>query len=166
VSETLGAVRPWRFGPPEKAPLGTSHHVDLEGGADGARRRYDGAVLRATTRLSRAVPVAVLLLCAPGCATNPRQPPPESGTVTVGVTATGPIVSTLRVRISIEPAGISEIVQADRGLLTRDGIPPGEHVVSVRDLPAGCRVDGPSERTISIAPQRRSAVLRFHVVCN
>jgi hypothetical protein len=122
-------------------------------------------VLRATTRLSRVLFVALLLLCASGCATNPRQPRPAGGTVTVGVTASGPVVSALRVRVSIDPAGISEIIKADRGVLTRRDVPLGEHVVRVVDLPAPCRIDGPAERTITLSPRAPSAVLRFHVVC-
>jgi hypothetical protein len=84
--------------------------------------------------------------------------------VTVGVTTSGSGVSAMSFRVTVEPAGITGTVRADAGVLTRD-LPPGDHVVRLLDLPARCRVDGAAERTITISKARRSAALRFHVVC-
>jgi hypothetical protein len=109
--------------------------------------------------------VTVLLLSASACATSLRQQRPDTGTVTVGVTTSGSGVSALTFRVTVEPAGISETVRADTGVLTRSNIPEGKHIVRLLDLPARCRVDGAAERTITISQARRSAALRFHVVC-
>jgi hypothetical protein len=121
--------------------------------------------VRSVTPAIGAACVSLLLLSASACATGLRQQRTDTGTVTVGVTTSGSGVSALTFRVTVEPAGISETVKADTGVLTRSNIPDGNHVVRLLDLPARCRVDGAAERPITISPARRSAALRFHVVC-
>jgi len=121
--------------------------------------------VRTVTPAIGAACVSLLLLSASACATSLSQQRPDTGTVTVGVTTTGSGASALTFRVTVEPAGINGTVKADAGLLTRSNIPEGNHVVRLLDLPARCRVDGPAERTITISQARRSAALRFHVVC-
>ena len=114
--------------------------------------------------LQRTVIGAALLLCC-ACATSPSQPPAARGTVTVGVTTTGPASARAATfTVTIEPAGITGAVKADAGVFSRDSVPPGDHVVRLLDVPAGCRVEGGAERRISIAA-RASAVVRFAVQC-
>ncbi len=109
--------------------------------------------------------VTLLVLSASSCATARSQQRPDTGTVTVGVTTSGSGVSTMTFRVTVEPAGVSGTVSADAGVFTRSGVPAGDHVVRLLDLPARCRVEGPAERTVTISQARRSAALRFHVVC-
>jgi hypothetical protein len=125
---------------------------------------YHGIVLR-TASPSTGVAFALLLLATSACATSMRTQRPDGGTVTIGVTASGSAIDAMAFRVTVEPAGISGVVRADAGVLTRSDVPPGDHVVRLLDLPARCRVDGGAERTITLSPQRRSAVVRFHVVC-
>lgn len=106
----------------------------------------------------------VLLLGSTACAASARPAPAARGTVTVGVTATGAAAKTATVRVTIEPAGVEGTVKADAGVLTRGSIPPGQHVVRLLDLPTGCRVEGGSERTVTVAP-RGSAIVRFALQC-
>ena len=103
------------------------------------------------------------LLCA-GCATSTRQPLPDSGTITVGVTTAGASVSTMTFRVSIDPAGVEGPVKADAGVFTRGGIAAGNHTVRLLDVPSNCRVEGGTARKVSIAA-RGSAVVRFAVQC-
>jgi hypothetical protein len=106
-----------------------------------------------------------LLVWTAACATGVRPQRPDRGVVTVGVTAKGTAVSTMRFTVTIEPAGIRQAVNADAGVLTRSDVPFGDHVVRLLDVPAQCRIDGAAERTITISREHLSAVLRFHVVC-
>jgi hypothetical protein len=110
--------------------------------------------------------VTLLALAASACATGMRQPPSEVGMLTIGVTSRGADISNYRFRVTVEPAGISATVAADAGVLTRSDVPTGEHVVRLLELPSRCRVEGGAERRIVLSPQRRSAVLRFEVVCD
>jgi len=109
--------------------------------------------------------VTLLVLSASSCATARGQQRPDTGAVTVGVTTSGSGVSTMTFRVTVEPAGISGTVSADAGVFTRSDVPAGDHVVRLLDLPTRCRVEGPAERTVTISQARRSAALRFHVVC-
>jgi hypothetical protein len=114
--------------------------------------------------LGTAFVVGVLLLLA-GCATAAHQERSDRGTVTVGVTASGPGVAAMTFRVTVDPAGLSGSVRADVGVFTKSNVAPGDHVVRLLDVPARCRVDDGAERTITLSQQRRSAVVRFHVVC-
>jgi hypothetical protein len=109
--------------------------------------------------------IMVAAICA-GCATGARQQRPGRGSLTVGVTTTPPAAATLTFRVTVEPAGIAGAVKADAGVFNHDGLPFGDHVVRLSDLPAACQVAGGAERKISISEQRRFAVLRFDVRCN
>jgi hypothetical protein len=109
--------------------------------------------------------VTLVVLSASACAAARRPQRPDTGTVTVGVTTSGSDVSAITFRVTVEPAGISGSVKADAGVFTRSEVPSGDHVVRLLDLPARCRVEGAAERTITISQARRSAALRFHVVC-
>jgi len=109
--------------------------------------------------------IVAVLLPASGCATAARQEGPDRGTVTVGVTASGPDVAAMTFRVTVDPAGLSGSVRADVGVFTKSNVAPGDHVVRLLDVPARCRVDDGAERTITLSQQRRSAVVRFHVVC-
>ena len=122
-------------------------------------------VLQSVTHAMKVACVALLLLSTSACATGLRQPQSERGTVTVGVTTSGGAVSAMTFRVTIEPAGINGIVSADAGVWTGSDVPPGDHVVRLLDVPVRCRVDGATERTITLSQQHRRAVLRFHVVC-
>jgi hypothetical protein len=126
---------------------------------------YHGMALRTDTPAIGVAFVTLLFLSTAACGTGIRQQRPDGGTITIGVTASGKDVARMTFRVTVEPAGISASVRADSGVLTRSDVPPGDHVVRLLDLPARCRVDGSPERTITISQQRRSAVLRFHVVC-
>jgi hypothetical protein len=126
---------------------------------------YDGMAVRTATPALGVAFVTLLLVSVSACATGMRQHRPDTGTVTVGVTTSGNGVSAMTFRVTVEPAGISAPVRADAGVLTRGDVPSGDHVVRLLDLPARCRVDGAAERRITISQARRSAALRFHVVC-
>jgi hypothetical protein len=105
----------------------------------------------------------MMLACA--CATGRIQQTADTGKVTVGVTTTGLAASPATFRLTIEPAGLSGDVKADAGVFTNDHVPDGEHAARLQ-VPANCRVDKGPERTFTISPQRRSAVLRFEVRCS
>ena len=114
--------------------------------------------------LQRTCVAFVIVLCC-ACATSTSQPAAARGTVTVGVTTTGSASARANTfRVTIEPAGMTGTVKADAGVFSRGGIPPGDQVVRLLDVPAGCQVEGGAERRISIAA-RASAVVRFAVQC-
>jgi hypothetical protein len=108
---------------------------------------------------------ASLFLSAAACAKGAPQTQPATGRVTVGVTSRGPGVQTMTFTVSIEPAGVNGSVRADAGVFTAENTPAGSHVVRLKNLPGGCRVDGDTERQISVSA-RRSAIVRFVVVCS
>ena len=66
--------------------------------------------------------------------------------------------------VSIEPAGINGAVKGDIGVFTANDTPAGRHVVRLKDLPGRCRVDGDSEREITVSAGR-STTVRFVVLC-
>jgi hypothetical protein len=106
---------------------------------------------------------ASLLVCA-ACAKSTVQSVPTSGRVTVGVTSRGPGVEAMTFTVSIEPAGVEGSVKGDIGIFTSDDTPAGSHVVSLKNLPGRCRVDGDTERKITVAAGR-STTVRFIVTC-
>lgn len=112
-----------------------------------------------------ATSAVAVLLGAAGCATGARPPQAARGSLTVGVTTTGGPASSPRYRVTIEPAGIVGSLKAQAGVFTTSAIPPGEHVVRLVDVPAVCRVDGGTERKITISEEQPSVVLRFEVRC-
>jgi hypothetical protein len=115
--------------------------------------------------LARTVGILAPVLFAGGCATGRIQPTADTGKVTVGVTTTGLAASPATFRLTIEPAGLASDVRADVGVFTNDRVPNGEHAARLQ-VPANCQVDKGPERTFTISPQRRSAVLRFEVRCS
>jgi hypothetical protein len=121
--------------------------------------------MRTHSRAAGLVVIPLLLSLGTGCATGVRQQRTDAGTVTVGVTTAGRAASATRVRVTIDPAGISESLSTDAGVFTARDVPAGDHVVRLREVPAECRVDGPAERRVTISPQLRSAAVRFHLVC-
>ena len=66
--------------------------------------------------------------------------------------------------VSIEPAGIEGSVKGDIGIFTSDNTPAGSQVVSMKNLPGRCRVEGDGERKITVAAGR-STTVRFVVTC-
>ena len=108
--------------------------------------------------------VAVLIVSTAACAARAHHGT-ETGTITVGVRTSGELPGSSRFRVTIEPAQFSGTVRADGGVVTKSGVPAGTHVIRLLDLPTQCRVTGDSERTVTISQQRRSAVVRFDVVC-
>ena len=119
---------------------------------------------RLFARVRRLCLPACLLIGAGACAKNPPQALPGMGTVTVGVTSRGPGVSTMVFHVSIEPGGFDGTVKGDVGVFTARDVPPGSHVVRLKDLPRGCAVDGDPQRTVNVSA-RGSTVLRFVVSC-
>jgi len=107
---------------------------------------------------------AALLVGAGGCAKTPPQSVPETGSVTVGVTSRGPRVETMVFGVSIEPEGIDGTVNGDVGIFTARNVPAGNHVVLMKDLPRGCRVEGDAQRTVRVTP-RGSTAVRFVIAC-
>jgi hypothetical protein len=89
---------------------------------------------------------------------------PAFGRVTAGVTSRGPGVERMTFTVSIEPAGVDGSIRGDVGVFTADNVPVGNHVVRLKDLSGGCRVDGDPERRIRVSAGR-SATVRFVVVC-
>jgi hypothetical protein len=124
-----------------------------------------GAAAAALRTLARTAAILAPVLLAGACATGRIQQTADTGKVTVGVTTTGLAASPATFRLTIEPAGLSGDVKADAGVFTNDHVPNGEHTVRLQ-VPANCRVDKGLERTFTISPQRRSAVLRFEVRCS
>jgi hypothetical protein len=107
---------------------------------------------------------AVLIVSTAACAARGHHRT-ETGTITIGVTTSGKAPESSRFRVTIEPAQFSGTVRAGGGVVTKSGVPAGTHVIRLLDLPTQCRVTGDSERTVTISQQRRSAVVRFDVVC-
>ena len=107
---------------------------------------------------------AALFVGAGACAKTPPPSLPATGTVTVGITSRGPGVETMAFGVSIEPAGINGSVKGDVGIFTARNVPPGNHVVRMKDLPRECQVEGAAEQTVRVSPGRSTAV-RFVVMC-
>jgi hypothetical protein len=127
--------------------------------------RYDGSAAVPTRAMVVLAFTAVVLPCAPACATGARHPEPVRGSLTVGVTTTGAAKPGLTFRLTVEPDGLEERVKADAGVFTRDDLPIGDHVVRLTEIPAGCTVSQGAERKISLTEQRRILVVRFEVRC-
>jgi len=127
--------------------------------------RSAAAAAGALRTLARTVGVLAPVLLAGACATGRIQQTADTGKVTVGVTTTGLGAGPATFRLTIEPAGLSGDVRADAGVFTNDHVPNGEHAARLQ-VPANCRIDKGPERTFTISPQRRSAVLRFEVRCS
>jgi hypothetical protein len=115
------------------------------------------------TRAARLCMSASLLFCV-SCAKSNVKSVPTSGRVTVGVTSRGPGVEAMTFTVSIDPAGVEGSVKGDIGIFTADDTPAGSQVVRLKNLPGRCRVDGESERKITVAAGR-SATVRFVVTC-
>jgi hypothetical protein len=107
---------------------------------------------------------ASFVICAAACARPAPQSLPAAGSVTVGVTSRGPGVEAMAFAVSIEPGGMNGSVKGDVGVFTARNVPAGSHVVRLKDLPRGCRVDGDAERKVSVSAGRSTAV-RFVVLC-
>jgi hypothetical protein len=108
--------------------------------------------------------LAVLVVCAGACAARAHHRS-EIGTITIGVRTSGEVAQSSRFRVTIDPVRFSGTVKAEGGVVTKSGVPAGTHVIRLVDLPTHCRVSGDPERTVTISQQRRSAVVRFDVVC-
>jgi hypothetical protein len=122
--------------------------------------------MQAMARISAATCALAVLASGAGCATGARQQAPAGGSLTVGVTTTGAAAADVRYRLTIEPAGIVGTLKAQAGVFTTDALSPGEHVVRLAEVPAACRVDGGTERRITISDERRFVVIRFDVRCD
>ena len=107
---------------------------------------------------------AALFVGAGACAKSPPPSLPATGTVTVGITSRGPGVETMAFGVSIEPGGITGAVKGDVGIFTARSVPPGNHIVRMKDLPRQCQVEGAAEQTVRVAPGRSIAV-RFVITC-
>ena len=55
-------------------------------------------------------------------------------------------------------------VKGDVGIFTARNVPPGNHVVRMKDLPRECQVEGAAEQTVRVSPGRSIAV-RFVITC-
>jgi hypothetical protein len=126
---------------------------------------YHEVALRIDTHATGVTFIALLALTVASCATARHQRPPAPGTITVGVTTSGHGLPASMYTVTIEPGAMRGRVHADTGVFTRSDVPAGDYVVRLLDVPAHCRVDGGVERPITVSQQRRSAVLRFKVVC-
>jgi hypothetical protein len=105
--------------------------------------------------------IAFALVCA-GCAARTTQAP-GTGRITVGVTTSGN-ADPGTFGLTIEPAGTNTRINADAGVFSVPEAPAGEHVVRLREVPAGCTVDGGAERTVRVTAGR-SITVRFEVRC-
>jgi hypothetical protein len=106
---------------------------------------------------------AILWLGA--CATRVPSTAPETGTVTVGVTASGREIAGLVFEVEIPSTGAKGPVKADAGVFTARNVPGGAQIVKIGSLPDRCRVDGGPERTVTVS-RERTATVRFVVTCS
>ena len=106
--------------------------------------------------------VSAWALLAAACAPQTPTTAPDTGTVTIGVITAGAGVQSLSFSVTIDSNPVGTI-KADAGVLTRS-VPIGEHTIALAGLPAGCRVDGPEERRITVSADRVSPV-KFSVLC-
>ena len=83
--------------------------------------------------------------------------------ITVGVTAAGPDVSAIEVRV--EAGTVTGTVKADGGVFTARNVPEGDHVVRLTGVPSRCTVEGSPERRVTVRAQRTTA-LRFALSCS
>ena len=107
---------------------------------------------------------AVVLCSVAGCAQRTPAELPEGGTLTVGVTASGPGIGRMVFDVRVDNATLGR-VKADGGIFTARDVAPGAHVVALTGLPAACRVEGSAERAITISAGRTTAI-RFAVRCS
>ena len=108
--------------------------------------------------------VSVLALCnvVAGCAGTRITSQPTQGTITVGVSSTGPALAGLT--FDLDVAGQRQRVKADGGVATVAGVPPGAHEVTL-SLPARCRSEGGASRRVTVSARRTTAI-RFAVSCS
>ena len=105
-----------------------------------------------------------LLAVVSACATQPPNLAPGTGTLTVGIRTSGPEVANLVFRVLVDGNPVPRTIRADAGVLSTT-LPAGEHVVTLGELPARCRIDGDAERRLTI-PDGHVAPVRFAVICN
>ena len=107
---------------------------------------------------------AALVFGLAGCASNMPPALPDTGTLTVGVSGSGAGIGRVVLDLRIDGA-VAGRIEADGGIFTRRDLAPGPHVVGLSRLPAGCRTDGPAERSITVSANQTTAV-RFVVRCD
>ena len=71
----------------------------------------------------------------------------------------------MKFTVSVSPAEIEGTVNADAGVFTRGNLAFGEQTVRLGNVPAQCRVEGGTERRVTISEQVQNPVVRFEVRC-
>jgi hypothetical protein len=107
--------------------------------------------------------VSTLALCnvVSGCGGTRITSQPSQGTITVGVSSTGPALAGLT--FDLEVGGERQRIKADGGVATVAGLDPGAHDVTL-SLPARCRSEGSASRRVTVSARRTTAI-RFVVSC-
>jgi hypothetical protein len=108
---------------------------------------------------------ACAILCLGACATRVPTTTADTGTVTVGVTASGREIAGLVFQVEIPSTGVKGPVKADAGIFTAQNVPGGAQIVRIGSLPDRCHVEGGPERTVTVSRERTAAV-RFVVTCS
>ncbi len=103
---------------------------------------------------------ALGMVCA--CAPQSPQTNPTGGTITVGVTTTGPGVKDLTFQLKIEENGVTRPVRADAGVGSLR-VAAGEHRL-ILEVPDRCRVEAGPERTVKVV-EKGVTPLRYSVIC-
>jgi hypothetical protein len=96
------------------------------------------------------------------CAPQPPQTNPAGGTITVGVTTTGPGVKDLTFQLRIAENGVTRPVRADAGVASLR-VAAGDHRLTL-EVPDRCRVEGGPERAVKVV-ERGVTPLRYSVIC-
>ena len=118
------------------------------------------------TRFVRAVLFATLTMA--GACSDSQSPKPEA---LLGLPDLGTIVVTVSTSGSDVPSGYTVTVDGSQsqsvganGIVTFMGLSPGDHTVSLGDVPSNCTVSGANPRTVTV-PSGGTTTTTFSVSC-
>ena len=99
---------------------------------------------------------------AAACAPKTPETEPRGGTVTVGVTTTGPGLKGLTFRLKLAEDVVVKTIDADAGVASFQ-IGAGQHRLTL-EVPVRCRVEGGPERRVEVV-EKGVTPIRYTVIC-
>ena len=118
--------------------------------------------MKSVPAIHRLTACAGLALLAAACAPKTPETEPRGGTVTVGVTTTGPGLKGLTFRLKLAEDVVVKTIDADAGVAS---FPIGAGQLQlILEVPGRCRVEGGPERKIVVVEKSVTPV-RYTVIC-
>jgi hypothetical protein len=128
---------------------------------------YNPSVPSLTDIVARATALGAaiaFLLTGAGCAGREPANLSPGGTLTAGISSSGPQLAGLEFTIDVDDGRIRQPIKADGGLFTSNDLPAGDHTIRLLNVPDRCRIEGSPVRRVTLSRLRTTAV-RFAVRC-